>query len=77
MEEISSEEICKIIVCNMFLNSKDNSENIIYMKELATRRSLGEVFDFETCIDNLKQEIPNVEYKVNFNFDMIKGAISQ
>ncbi len=62
----SSEKLCQIIVCDRYLNYNKELAALA-MQELASRRSAGDSFDFESHIDKSLSELPQIN---NMSFDI-------
>lgn len=71
----SSEALCEIIVCDRYFGSY-NKLAIACMEELGRRRANGEVFDFESYIDNSLKDFPKLDFKIPNITDALKQIIS-
>lgn len=68
-------KLCDIIVSSRYLGIMEQ-EAIFCMEELAKRRTEGDLFDFETYIENTQKQLPNIKIdlknKMQIGFDLSK-----
>jgi hypothetical protein len=70
--KFSSEKLCEMIVCDRYFGM-DQQISIMCMQELATRRIQGDVFPFETYIDQSLAQLP----VLNFVMPDLRTTLSQ
>lgn len=71
----TSEKLCEMIVCVRYLGL--NSEiTVACMEELATRRSNGDVFDFESYVATSQQDLPALDF-TNPDFRTLLAQIAK
>lgn len=70
----SSNKLCEMIVTGRYLGLHPDLD-ILCMEELASRRSNGDPFDFETHIDNCTKELPVLDFSAG-GFD-IRQVLNQ
>ena len=70
--KFSSEKLCEMIVCDRYFGM-DQQISIMCMQELATRRIRGDVFPFETYIDQSLAQLP----VLNFVMPDLRTTLSQ
>jgi hypothetical protein len=68
----SSEKLCEMIVCDRYFGCYREIA-VMCMEELAKRRLAGDVFNYETYIDNSYNDLP----KLNFGVFDIREALQQ
>lgn len=61
---LSNEKLCEVIVAFRYLGIM-KSEAIASMEELAARRLKGEVFDYETKINDMLATLPTINLDLN------------
>ena len=67
IKEFPNEKLCEIIASNRYLGIL-REEAISCMIELATRRSNGDIFDYESYIENIVKSLPNFNEKFKLAF---------
>lgn len=70
--EFSSAKLCEMIVCDRYFGFGKNMA-VICMEELASRRSAGDNFDFESYIDVAYSELP----PLNFDMPDLRTVLNQ
>lgn len=55
--QYNSEKLCEMIVCDRYFGFEQKI-SIICMEELAKRRVAGDVFHFESYIEQIQKEMP-------------------
>lgn len=70
--KFSSEKLCEMIVCDRYFGM-DQQISIMCMQELATRRIQGDLFPFETYIDQSLAQLP----VLNFTMPDLRTTLSQ
>lgn len=66
----SSEKLCEMIVCDRYFGF-GHQIAVMCMEELAARRIKGDIFDFETYIDQEYKKLP----KLNFSVPDIRATL--
>jgi hypothetical protein len=59
----TSEKLCEMIVCDRYFGCFRDVA-IICMEELARRRAAGDVFNFESHIDEAYKKLPKLDFKI-------------
>ena len=72
IQSYSNEKLCDMIICDRYLGL-DKQLSVICMEELASRRSLGDSFDFENYIDTQQKTLPVLDFS---SFD-IRSVLTQ
>ncbi len=57
LPQYSSENLCEMIVCDRYFGFEQKI-SIICMEELAKRRVAGDIFHFESYIEQVQKEMP-------------------
>lgn len=68
----SNEKLCEMIVADRYLGF-GKKISVICMEELAKRRVAGDTFHFESHIDKVQSEMP----ELNFNMPDIREVLNQ
>lgn len=72
LPEISSIKLCEIIISHRYLGLYQEL-SILCMEELIKRRSSGDNFDFESYIDDMSKDLP----EVNISFSDFNNILQQ
>lgn len=59
IKQFTNEKLCEIVVSNRYLGVL-REEAILCMGELATRRAQGDMFAYESKIDELLETLPKI-----------------
>jgi hypothetical protein len=63
IQEYSNEKLCEMIVCDRYFGFEEKIAPIC-MEELAKRRINGDIFDFETYIDQAYKSLPVLNFTI-------------
>jgi len=73
IKQFTVKKLCEIVVVDRYLGSL-NTEAIACMQELANRREAGDMFDYESFIDNELKKLPifkmNLTQKMHVGYDL-------
>jgi hypothetical protein len=79
LKSFTVKKLCEIIITARYLGSM-NGEAVICMEELAKRRAEGELFDYESFIENETKKLPNIQINMKekmkvggFDIALLKG----
>jgi len=70
--QFSNEKLCEMIVADRYLGF-GKKISIVCMEELAKRRLAGDTFHFESYIDKVQGEMP----ELNFNMPDLREVLNQ
>ena len=61
--QYSNEKLCEMIVCDRVFGF-EHKISVMCMEELAKRRIAGDVFNFESYIDQVQKEFPVLDFTI-------------
>lgn len=59
----SSKKLCSMVVCDRYLGINDKIA-VACMEELAKRRESGDIFDFESFIEQEFDKLPKLDFSI-------------
>jgi hypothetical protein len=75
LPKFSSEKICEMIVCDRYFGLEQKISSIC-MEELSKRRLAGDNFDFESYIEKVHGELPELDLSVSDIRTVLQKAIN-
>jgi len=73
LSQFSSQKLCEVIITYQYLGLMKD-EAILAMQELAKRRASGDLFQFETVIEEELKKLPDFKKQSELQgLDLIKG----
>lgn len=70
------EKLCEMVVCDRYFECYKEVA-LMCMEELSNRRAAGDVFDFETYIENSFNELPKLEFTIPDLGDVLRQVIGR
>jgi hypothetical protein len=74
IREYTSQKLCEMIICDRYFGCYKELA-IICMEELANRRVNGDLYDFESYIDNSLSELPKLDFSVPDLGEVLRQSI--